>query len=117
MLKASKKIQEGHTASSQDSNRLESQTPPVPDNTNHSAYQDTEQPREEYPNYYRPELEDIMELEDNEENWEEAQFADADLLIITTPQRKVIEYIMSTLHTLRWLQIRDTALIITEHQD
>ena len=67
---------EEHTASLQDSNRLESQSPPVLDNTDHSAYQDTEQPMEEYPNYYRPELEDIPQLEDDEENWEEGQFAD-----------------------------------------
>ena len=62
----------------QNSDRLESQSPPVLEDTDHSAYQDTEQPREEYPNYYRPELEDIPELEDDEENWEEGQFADVD---------------------------------------
>ena len=39
------------------------------------------------------------------------------LLIITIPQRKVIEYIVSTLHNLRRLQTRDTALRIIEHQD
>ena len=71
---------EEHTASLQNSNRLESQSPQVLDDTDHSAYLDTEQPREEYPNYYRPELEDIPELEDNEENWEEGQFADADFI-------------------------------------
>ena len=67
-----------HTAFLQNSDRLESQSPPVLDDTDHSAYQDTEQPREEYPNYYRPELEDIPELEDDEENLKEGQFADAD---------------------------------------
>ena len=71
---------EEHTASSQNSDRLETQSLPVLDDTNHSAYQDAEQPREEYPNYYRPELEDIPELEDDEENWEEGQFADADFI-------------------------------------
>ena len=71
---------EEHTASLQDSNRLESQSPPVLDNTDHSAYQDNEQPREEYPNYYRLKLEDIPELEDNEENWEEGQFVDTDFI-------------------------------------
>ena len=39
---------EEHTTSSQDSNRLESQSPSVLDNTDHSVYQDTEQPRAEY---------------------------------------------------------------------
>ena len=60
-----------HTSSSQNSDRLASQSLPVPNDTDHSGYQDTEQPREEYPNYYRSELEDIPELEDEEENWEE----------------------------------------------
>ena len=69
---------EAHPASSQDSDRLQSQSQPVPDNTDHSVYQDTKQPREEYPNNYRPQLEDIPELEDHEENWEEGQFVDVD---------------------------------------
>ena len=60
-----------HPASSQDSNRLEPQSQPIPDNTDHSVYQDTEQPREKYPNNYRSQLEDISELEDDEEKWEE----------------------------------------------
>ena len=69
-----------HTASTQDSNRLEPQSQPVLNNIDHSVYQDTEQPRAEYPNNYRPQLEDIPELEDDEENWEEGQFADADFI-------------------------------------
>ena len=59
---------EQHTASSPDTNRPESQSPPVPDNTDDPGYQDTEQPRAEHPSDYRPQLEDIPELEDNEEN-------------------------------------------------
>ena len=69
-----------HTVSSQASDGLESQSPPAPDNTDHSVHQDTEQPREEYPTHYRPQLEDIPELEDKEENWEEGQFADTDFI-------------------------------------
>ena len=46
----------------------------------HSVYQDTEQPRAEYSNNYRPQLEDIPELEDDKENWEEGQFVDADFV-------------------------------------
>ena len=71
---------EEHTASLQDSDRLEPQSKPVLDNTNHSVYQAIEQPRAEYPNNYRPQLEDIPELEDDEENWEEGQFVDADFI-------------------------------------
>ena len=71
---------EEHTASLQDLDRLEPQSQPFPDSTDHSVYQDTEQPREEYPNHYRPQLEDIPELEDDKENWEEGQFADVDFI-------------------------------------
>ena len=71
---------EGHTASSQDTNRPESQSPPVLDNTDHSVHQDIEQSRAEHPSDYIPQLEDIPELEDDEENWEEGQFADPDFI-------------------------------------
>ena len=55
------------TASSPDTDRPESQSPPVSDDTDHPGYQDTEQPREEHPIDYRPQLEDIPELEDDKE--------------------------------------------------
>ena len=71
---------EEHTASLQDFDRLESQCPPVLDNTDHSVHQDTEPPRADHPNDYRPQLEDIPELEDDEENSEEGQFVDADFI-------------------------------------
>ena len=71
---------EQHTVPPQDSDRLEPQSQPVQDGTEHSVYLDTEQPREEYPNYYRSKLEYIPELEDDKENWEEGQFADADFI-------------------------------------
>ena len=71
---------EQYTTFSPDTDRPEFQPPSVLDNTDHPGYQDTEQPREEYPSNYRPQLEDIPELEDDEENWEEGQFADADFI-------------------------------------
>ena len=71
---------EQHTASSPDTNRPESQPPPVLDDTDYPGYQDTEQPRAEHPSDYRPQLEDFPELEDDEENWEVGQFADADFI-------------------------------------
>ena len=106
-----------HPASSQDSNRLEPQSQPVPDNTDHSVYQDTEQPREEYPNNYRPQLEDISELEGDEEKWQEGQFADADFIDHhnTTEESDRIIHEYSALS--RRLQTRDTALRIIECQD
>ena len=45
---------EEHPAFLHDSDRLEPQSQPVLDSTDHLVYQDTEQPREEYPNNYRP---------------------------------------------------------------
>ena len=71
---------EEHTASLQDSDRLEPQSQPVLDSTDHPVYQDTEQPMEEYPNNYRPQLKDIPELVDDEENCEEGQLADVDFI-------------------------------------
>ena len=70
---------QNNTSSSHDTDRPESQSPQVPDNTDHPGYQDTEQPTAEHPSDYRPQLEDIPELED-EENWEEGQFMDADFI-------------------------------------
>ena len=69
---------EQHTALYLNTNR--SQPSSVLDDTDHPGYQDDEQPRAEHPSDYRPQLEDIPELEDDEENWEEGQFADADLI-------------------------------------
>ena len=62
----------------QDSNRLESQSEPVQNPAEHSLHQDTEQSREHYQNNHRSQLEDILELEDKD--WEDGQFADADLI-------------------------------------
>ena len=62
---------EQHTAFSLDTNRPESQPPLVLADTDHPGYQDTKQPRAEHPSDYRPQLEDIPELEDDKENWEE----------------------------------------------
>ena len=71
---------EQYTASSPDTNRPESQPPPVSDDIAHPGYQDTEQPRAEHPSDYRPQLEDIPELEDDKENWEEGQLVDVDFI-------------------------------------
>ena len=71
---------EQHTVLCPHTNRPESQPSSVWDDTHHPGYQDAKQPRAEHPSDYRPQLEDIPELEDDEENWEEGQFADADLI-------------------------------------
>ena len=92
---------EEHSAFLQDSDRIESQSQPVPDSTEHSVHQDTAQSREEYPNNYRPQLEDILELEDDEENSEEGQFVDVDLIDHhnTTAESNQIRWDYSTYFT------------------
>ena len=62
----------------QDSNRLKSQSKSVQNPVEYSLHQDAEQSREQYQNNQRSQLEDIPELED--EDWEDGQFADADLI-------------------------------------
>ena len=71
---------EQHTALSLNTNRSESQPSSVLDDIDHPGYQDDEQPRAEHPGDYRPQLEDIPELEDDEKKWEEGQFVDDDLI-------------------------------------
>ena len=71
---------EQHTDLSMDTNRPQSQPSPVVDDTDHPGYQDNTHPRAEHPSDYRPQLEDISELEIDKENWEEGQFADMDLI-------------------------------------
>ena len=71
---------EEYSALPQDSDRLESQSQSVPNCPEHSLHQDTEQSREQYQNNHRSQLEDILELEDKDENWEDRQFTDTDLI-------------------------------------
>ena len=71
---------EQHTALSMCINWPQSQSSSVLDDNDHPGYQDDEHPWAEHPSDYCPQLEDIPELEDDEENWEEGQFADADLI-------------------------------------
>ena len=71
---------EQHTALSLNTYRLEPQPSSVLEDTDQPGYQDNEHPRSEHPSDYQPQLEDIPELEDDKENWEEGQFADTDLI-------------------------------------
>ena len=59
---------EQHTALSTDTNRPQSQPSSVLDDTDHPGYQDDTHPRAEHPSDYRPQFEDIPELETDEEN-------------------------------------------------
>ena len=71
---------EQHTALSMDTNKPQSQLSSALDDIDHPGYQDDTHSRAEHPSDYHPQLEDIPELETDEENWEESQFADADLI-------------------------------------
>ena len=71
---------EQHTTLSSNTNRPEPQPSTVFKDTDHAGYQDNMHLRAEHSSDYRPQLEDIPEVEDDEENWEEGQFMDADLL-------------------------------------
>ena len=64
----------------QDSDRLKSQSQSVQNHAEHSLHQDAEQSREQYQNNHRSQLEDIPELEDEDEDWEDGQFMDVDLI-------------------------------------
>ena len=64
----------------QDSNRLESQSQPVPNHPEHSVHQNMKQSRKDYQNNHRLQLEDIPELEDKDKNWKEGQFVDTELI-------------------------------------
>ena len=68
----------GYSVLPQDSDRLESQSESVQNPAEHSLHQDVEQSREQYQNNQRSQLKDIPQLED--EDWEDGQFADADLI-------------------------------------
>ena len=54
---------------------IDGQTDPVPNMQSSAA-----SPRAENASDYRPQLEDIPELEDDEENWEEGQFVGTDFI-------------------------------------
>ena len=71
---------EQNTALSTDTNRPQSQPSSALDDIDHPRYQGDTHSRAEHPSDYRPQLEDIPELETDEENWEEGQFKDADLI-------------------------------------
>ena len=105
---------EQHTTLSPNANRPESQPSSVLDDTDHPGYQDNEQLRAEHPSDYQPQLEDIPELEDDEENWEEGQFTNADLIDhhSTTEESDRIHYGYSAYFE----KFRDTVLTIAHHQ-
>ena len=71
---------EQHAVPSTDTNRPQSQPLSASDDIDHPGNQDYTHSRAEHPSDYFLQLEDIPELETDKENWEEGQFADADLI-------------------------------------
>ena len=71
---------EQHATLSMDTNRPQPQPSSALDDIEHPGYQDDTHSRSEHPSDYCPQLEDIPELETEEENREEGQFADTDLI-------------------------------------
>ena len=69
---------EEYSTPPQDSYRFESQSKSVQNPAEYSLHQDAEQFRKQHQDRQRFQLEDIPELED--EDWEDGQFADADLI-------------------------------------
>ena len=87
---------QNNTALSMDTNRPQSQPSSASDDIDHPGYQDYTHSRAEHPSDYRPQLEDIPELETDEKTGRKANLMMQISLIITTPLRKVTEYITST---------------------
>ena len=82
-------------------NRPEHQPSEVSADTDHTEYDSSEQPRAEHPSDYCPQLEDIPELETEEKTGMMASLMTQSFLITTTPLRKVTEYVVNTLLTLK----------------
>ena len=61
-------------------NRPKHQPSEVSADADHTEDDSSEQPRAEHPTNYRPQWEDIPELETDEENWDEGQFDNTELL-------------------------------------
>ena len=69
-----------HTTVPPPTNRPEYQSSEVSADTDHTEDNSSKQTRAEHPSDYRPQLEDIPELETDEENWDVGQFDDVELL-------------------------------------
>ena len=71
---------EDHTTICPTTNRSEHQSSEVPSDIQDNEYNNIKQQQAEHPSDYRPQLEDIPELETDKENWDDSQFDDAELL-------------------------------------
>ena len=108
---------EQHAALSTDTNRPQPQPSSALDDIECPGYQDDTHSRAEHPSDYRPQLEDIPEQGQMKRIGKMANLQMLTSLIITTPLRKVTEYITSTLYILRKLQNRNIVPTMAQHQD
>ena len=71
---------EDHNTTHSTSHRSEHQSPTTHQDRQTTEPDNAQQQQAEHPSDYRPQLDDIPELETDEENWDEGQFDDAELL-------------------------------------
>ena len=93
-------------------NRPEHQPSKVSADTDHPEYHSSEQPRAEHPSNYCPNWKTSQNLRQMKKTGMKASLMMQSSLITITPLRKVIEYIVSTLLTLKKLKTKNTALTI-----
>ena len=102
---------EDHSTIHPFTNRPEHQPSEVLPDIDSNEYNNIEQQWAEHPSNYCPQLEDIPELETDKENWDDSLMMQSFYIIINL-LRKVTEYIVSTLLTLKKLKTKNTALTI-----
>ena len=71
---------EDHTTICSTTNRSEHQPSEVPSDIQGNKHNNIKQQQAEHPSDYRPQLEDIPELETDEEDWDDGQFDNTELL-------------------------------------
>ena len=102
---------EDHTTICPTTNRSEHQPSEVPSDIQINEHDNAEQQEAEHPSDYHPQLEDIPELKTKKTGMMVSLMMQS-FSIITILLRKVTEYIVSTLLTLKKLKINNTALTI-----
>ena len=108
---------EQHTALSTDTNRPLLQPSSVLDDTSHPGTKTTHTQGQNTPVITVPSSKTSQNWRTMKKIEKKANLQMLILLIVTTPLRKVTEYVVSTLHILRKLQNKDIVPTKTQHQD
>ena len=107
---------EQHPALSTDTNRPQPQPSSASDDSQWPGYQDNTHSRSEHPVITAPNWKTSQNWRQMKRIGKKANLQTLTSLIITTPLRKVTEYVTSTLHILRKLQNRTTVPTMIQHQ-